>query len=90
MSDQVLVLDAEAPLGFLPDEPTLEHLDQQLVALILYRAEQGRKDELARRMQGLPVRHLISENEMVRRFAAQLGERGCVIAAAVLALSRNS
>lgn len=90
MSDQVLVLDVEAAPGSVPAPlPTVEEIDQQLVALILHRAEQARRDELTRRLQGLPVRQLASENEMVRRFAADLGERGSVIATALLALSRN-
>lgn len=88
MSNQVLVIGGEDPLEFFPAEPTVDELDEQVVALILCRAAQARRDESARRAQGLPARQLTRENEMVQRFAARLGERGSVIAAAVLALSR--
>jgi hypothetical protein len=90
MTDRMLDFDVAAPLELFPDEPSVEELDERLVALILCRAARARRDEMERRAQGLPARQLARENDMARRYAAQLGQRGGDIAAAVLALSRPS
>jgi hypothetical protein len=99
MSDGTVVIDPgkrDAATAWLTgvvvraDEPTVEELDEQLVALILCRAELARRDQLARRAEGLPARQLSGENRMVRRYATRLGPRGGDIAVAVLALSQTN
>lgn len=94
MSEQTLVIDTNG--GWLTEqtlrsvEPTVDDLDEQLLALILCRAEYARRDQMTRRAEGLPARQLSVENDMVRRYAARLGTRGGEIAVAVLALSQRS
>jgi chorismate mutase len=97
ISDGTLVFDAghhDVAAAWLTDvvlrapEPTVEELDEQLVALIQRRAEAARRDQLARRAEGLPARQLSGEHKMVQRYATRLGARGGDIAVAVLALSQ--
>lgn len=63
-------------------------LDEQIIALILHRADLIRKQQTARRVAGLPARELAQEAALVRRYVALLGRHGAEVAGSVLSLSR--
>ncbi|MFJ2598734.1 chorismate mutase family protein [Streptomyces erythrochromogenes] len=73
--------------AYEPDE--LDRLDEQLIALVLLRAQRARGRQLDRRVSGLPMSPLARENAMLRRYAERMGREGTAIALAVLALSRR-
>lgn len=73
--------------AYEPDE--LDRLDEQLIALVLLRAQRARGRQLDRRASGLPMSPLARENAMLRRYAERLGREGTAIALAVLVLSRR-
>ncbi|MEU6479368.1 hypothetical protein ABZ858_21235 [Streptomyces sp. NPDC047017] len=66
----------------------LDHLDGQIITLVLRRAELARHYQAQRRTAGLPQSELNLENEMLRRYAELLGRKGTDIGRAVLALSQ--
>ncbi|MFG2193645.1 hypothetical protein [Streptomyces sp. NPDC048639] len=66
----------------------LDDLDEQIVAMVLRRAELARRYQSVRRMSGLPATELAWENRTLGRFADRLGAKGADIARAVLSLSQ--
>jgi len=66
----------------------IEDLDEQIISMILRRAELARRHQSLRRAAGLPDIELARENEELRRYVARLGRQGAEIARVVLSLSR--
>ncbi|MEU6084096.1 hypothetical protein [Streptomyces sp. NPDC047108] len=66
----------------------LDDLDEQIVAMVLRRAELARRYQSVRRVSGLPATELAWENRTLSRFADRLGAKGADIARAVLSLSQ--
>ncbi|MEV6314522.1 hypothetical protein [Streptomyces sp. NPDC051776] len=66
----------------------LDDLDEQIIAMVLRRAELARRYQSVRRVSGLPATELAWENRMLCRFADRLGTKGADIARAVLSLSQ--
>ncbi|GAB7108607.1 hypothetical protein JCM4814A_69210 [Streptomyces phaeofaciens JCM 4814] len=67
----------------------LDSLDDQIIALLLRRAELARGHRSARRTAGLPASELTWENRVLARYGARLGRPGTGIGRAVLALTEQ-
>ncbi|WP_326699988.1 chorismate mutase [Streptomyces sp. NBC_01754] len=65
----------------------LDDLDNQIVSMVLRRAELARYEQSARRRSGLPASELARENGVLGRYAEELGRQGVDIGRAVLVLS---
>jgi chorismate mutase len=75
-----------------PDRRTtadlLDHLDEQIISMVLRRAELARQYQSARHAEGLPARELAREYATVHRYVARLGRRGADMVRPVLSLSQ--